>query len=259
MKLEINTIVEFSKQAAENYADFDDWVDQHLKSITDITDTIEDVITPAKPIASLIRLVRNRKFKAFLKHYAKQINERQGKISKEHADRLKTYLAKPIHLNTFYENIDAAIQSKSIYGACCIGYIAGKYNSKLQPIDGRTLIMTNAFKNLNDLELFFIGNKLIELGGGKGEQTAGGHFKLDQIDVNYIVPSIGTPFVYFLMKLANLQIIGSPIAQFPNLLEDESFPAGSMQRFYATPFTEEFRSILFDSGVFDQLVESFIE
>ena len=148
----MKSLINFTKNAIENIENLDDWVDIHTEDIKDYTDTASDVIAPVKSFFSIIRFVKSRKFKAFLKSYAKEIRDKEGKISEQYSEKLRVYLKDSKNLNMIYEGIDASINSNSVYSASCIGHIAGKQMAGMYQTNNKILILINAFKNLNDFE-----------------------------------------------------------------------------------------------------------
>ena len=238
----MKSIINFTKDAVENISHLDDWVDSHLEDIKDYTDTASDIISPVKSLFSIIRFVKSRKFKAFLNSYAKEIRENHGKISTEYSENLRKYLNNPRNLNMIYEGIEASINSNSVYSANCIGYIAGKQISGMYETNNKILILINAFKNLNDFELYSAINILKAVQDYTKPQN-----------VNHLnVISIGTVSEYTIQKLKTLQVVDT--TQNMKVTYIGAIDSGS---FFMSDITEEFMDIIINSGTFEKMKKDY--
>jgi hypothetical protein len=236
----MKSITNFTKTAVENFDRIDGLVDNHLEGIKDYTDTAADIIGPVKTIFSIVGFVKSRKFKAFLKSYANEIKKGNGEINSEFAERLRTYLKSPKNLNMIYEGIDASINSSSVYSANCIGYIAGSQLAGMYETNNKILILINAFKNLNDFELFSAINILKSVKDYDVPQN-----------VNQLgVISIGTDSLYTAEKLKTLQVVST---YHPTKKMIVNVPGG----FFMSDISEEFMSIIVDSGTYSKMEKDF--
>lgn len=147
-----NELVEISKYIIDNINNIDDRVDNYFEPIKDLTDTAGDLFTPIKIFNSLYTFNKKRKFKNFIKYYAKSLSE-HGITNLNDSEILKTYLSDEKNFNFVHETIQNAIDSKSIYGSMLLGYFAGNILADTQIITLRELIIIEGIKELNDYEL----------------------------------------------------------------------------------------------------------
>jgi hypothetical protein len=145
-------LINISKRIIDDIEKLDDIVDGYFEPIKDLTDTTSDIFTPVKMINSLYTFHKKRKFKKFLKAYAKSLNE-NGFSNFSDTDRLKKYLKNERNFNFLNDTIENAINSKSIYGAVLLGYYAGQILSRCERISYKDLIIVEGIKELNDIEL----------------------------------------------------------------------------------------------------------
>ena len=147
-------LVEISKNLLQNISELDDIIDTYFDPITDLTDTAKDIFTPIKIVHSLYSYNKKRKFKSFLKLYARSLEE-GGIDTPEKTIRLYSYLEKRKNFNFINDTIESSINAKSIYGSMILGYFAGRVFSQTLNITLKELIMLDALKELNDYELSF--------------------------------------------------------------------------------------------------------
>ena len=147
-------LVEISKGLLKNISELDDIIDTYFDPITDITDTAKDIFTPLKIVHSLYSYNKKRKFKNFLKLYARSLEE-GGIDTPEKTKKLYSYLEKRKNFNFINDTIESAVNSKSIYGSMILGYFAGRFFSQALNITMKELIMLDALKELNDYEFSY--------------------------------------------------------------------------------------------------------
>lgn len=145
-------LISISKRIVENIENLDDIIDSYFEPVKDLTDTFSDIFTPIKAIHSLYTFNKKRKFKSFLKAYAKSLHD-NGFIEFHDIEKLKDFLKHEKNFNFLSDTIDNAINSKSIYGAILLGYYAGQILSHGQRINYKDLIIVEGIKELNDIEL----------------------------------------------------------------------------------------------------------
>ena len=227
-------IIDFTRKVIDHIEDLDNWVDGHLKEIKDYSDTASDIVGPIKSFVSVVRFIKTRKFKSFLNSYGRKIKNNKGVIDDKFAEKLKKHLEKKRNLNLIYESIDSAVQSNSIYSASCIGYLCGSIVANLHESSNKILILINAFKNLNDFELYSSALILEKIKDWTRIQN------LEELNVH----SIGTISEYTIAKLKNLQIVESAKLQktIHGLYDQQS-------NFQLSEITEEFWDIIKNSGV----------
>lgn len=144
-------LIKISKKIIDNIEDLDHIVDSYFEPIKDLTDTASDIFAPIKAVHSLFVLNKKRKFKNFLKTYAKSLNE-NGFSNLNNTESLKRYLKVERNFNFLSDTIENAINSKSIYGSILLGYYAGQILSESKIINYKDLIIINGLKELNDIE-----------------------------------------------------------------------------------------------------------
>lgn len=147
-----SNLIEISKNLINNYEKIDDLVDKYLEPIKDYTDTASDIFASIKAIHSLYTLNKKRKFKSFLKAYAKSLNENEFNNFHD-IEKLKTYLKDEKNFNFLSDTIENAINSRSVYGSILLGYYAGQILSENKRISYKDLIIIDGIKELNDIEL----------------------------------------------------------------------------------------------------------
>ena len=64
-----------TKNILQNIERLDDLVDNYFEGVKDYTDTVSDIFTPIKAIGALYTFGKKRKYKNFLKGYAKSLEE----------------------------------------------------------------------------------------------------------------------------------------------------------------------------------------
>lgn len=234
--MKVESIIKFTKDALENIENLDNIIDEHIEGVKDYTDTASDLIGPIKTTASVYRFVKTRKFKAFLKTYAKEISSNRGMISENSSESLKKFLKEKRNLNTLYESIDASINSNSEYSAMCIGHISGMFIGKMLDANNKTLIIINAFKNLNDFELFSSASILKSI----DDYSRG--YRIDELEV----VSVGTPKEYTIEKLKTLQIV----EDYRTISRRREIGGFDVNEFYVSDLTELFIDIIDKSGVY---------
>jgi len=145
-------LINISKRIIDNIENIDDIIDSYFEPIKDLTDTANDIFTPIKAMHSLYTFNKKRKFKSFLKSYAKSLNE-YGFNDLKDIETLKRYLKDEKNFNFLSDTIENAINSKSIYGSILLGYYAGQILSEGKRINYKDLIIIEGIKELNDIEL----------------------------------------------------------------------------------------------------------
>lgn len=145
-------LINVSKRIIVDIEKLDDIVDAYFSPIKDLTDTASDIFTPVKAINSLYTFHKKRKFKKFLKAYAKSLIE-NGFSNFGDTESLKKYLKNERNFNFLSDTIENAINSKSIYGSVLLGYYAGQILSRCERISYKDLIIIEGIKELNDIEL----------------------------------------------------------------------------------------------------------
>lgn len=145
-------LINVSKRIVENIQNLDDIIDSYFEPIKDLTDTASDVFTPIKAIHSLYTFNKKRKFKKFLKAYAKGLDE-NGFVDFNDVEKLRDFLKNEKNFNFLSDAIENAINSKSIYGSILLGYYAGQILSQSKIINYKDLIIIDGIKELNDIEL----------------------------------------------------------------------------------------------------------
>lgn len=149
-----NEIIEFSKQSIDNIKEIDDLIDNALSDYKDIFETAGDLIKPIKAFISLRRAAQKSQFKSFLRAYAEDLrNEYSSGAQLEKAGRMEAYLSKKGNLNFIIDCIDSAINAKSINCSKALGFLTSLILRKEIDIDFKELIVLNALRNLNDIEL----------------------------------------------------------------------------------------------------------
>jgi len=145
-------LIKISKSIISNIDSIDNLVDTYFEPIKDITDTASDMFTPIKAIQSLYTLNKRRKYKAFLKFYAKSLDE-NGFINFANTESLAKYLKKDKNFNFLHETLENAVNSKSIYASMILGYYAGIFLSETKNVNLKDLITIEGLMELNDIEL----------------------------------------------------------------------------------------------------------
>jgi inorganic pyrophosphatase len=136
----------------------DNSIDSSLEDIKDITDTVGDLIKPIKIMMSVYQYSKKRKFKAFIKAYALNVDRDNNKLDE--------YLEDEKNLNFLYESIDSAVNSKSVYCSRILGYYTSTIINKVLDINYKHLIVISALRDLNDfeLQLFIKTYQIVNLG-----------------------------------------------------------------------------------------------
>ncbi|WP_339701021.1 hypothetical protein [uncultured Marixanthomonas sp.] len=147
-------LVEISKDVLKHISEIDNIVDNYFEPIKDITDTAQDIFTPIKIVHSLYTFNKKRKFKSFLKSYAKSLDE-GGINTPEKTIHMYSYLENERNFNFVNDTIDSSLNSKSIYCSMILGYFAGRVLSHTINITLKELLIVSALKDLNDYELSY--------------------------------------------------------------------------------------------------------
>jgi len=145
-------LIDFNKGLVDNVERLDDLIDSYFDDIKDVTETAGDLFKPIKAFQTLYNLNKKRKFKAFLKTYAKEINGNRDYTIKQ-TERLKDYLKKENNLTFIYDSLENAVNTKSIHCSTLLGYYAGHVLSNQVEIDYKELVIIEALKNMNDIDL----------------------------------------------------------------------------------------------------------
>ncbi|MEG9329227.1 hypothetical protein V6B16_14905 [Salinimicrobium catena] len=228
-------LVEISKDLLKNVSELDDIIDSYFDPITDITDTAKDIFTPIKIVHSLYTYNKKRKFKSFLKSYAKSLEE-GGIDTPEKTRRLYSYLEKRKNFNFINDTIESAINSKSIYGSMLLGYFAGKVFSQTLNITLKELITLEALKELNDYELSYF-TKIYSVADLS-----------KTINVNDYKKELGNTFLYeiTISRLIQLRMV----EEAPILASGK--PKGS---FIASEISEDIYFMIQDMGIEKELID----
>lgn len=147
----MENLIDISKKIIDNVENLDDLIDFYFDPVKDITETAGDIFSPIKAIHSLYTLNKKRKFKNFLKSYAKGLN--QDTFDLKNIARLKQYLSDEKNFNFLNSIIENAISSKSEFGATILGHYAAQILSSEQIITFKELLIIEGLRELNDYEI----------------------------------------------------------------------------------------------------------
>lgn len=140
-----------TKNIFQNIERLDDLVDTYFEGVKDYTDTVSDIFTPIKAIGALYTFGKKRKYKNFLKGYAKSLEE--GNFASMKTEKLQRYLKNEKNFNFLNDVIENAINCKSIYGSLILGFYAGRILAGEMELNFKDLIIIEVLKELNDYEL----------------------------------------------------------------------------------------------------------
>lgn len=212
----------------------DDIIDAYFDPITDITDPAEDLFKPIKIVHSLYSYHKKRKFKNFLKLYARSLDE-GGINTPEKTKRLYSYLDKRKNFNFINDTIESAINSKSIYGSMILGYFAGRVLAQTVNITIKELIILDAIKELNDYELSYFTKTYSIADLSK------------TVNIYNYTKDLGNTFLYeiTIAKLIQLRIV----EEAPILISGK--PKGS---FISLDIAEDIYFTIKDIGIEDELI-----
>lgn len=146
-----NSFLALTKNIVQNIERLDDFVDNYFEGVKDYTDTASDIFTPIKAIGALYTFSKKRKYKNFLKGYAKSLEENNFTALK--TEKLQQYLKNEKNFNFLNDIIENAINSKSIYGSLILGFYAGRILTGETEVNFKDLITIEVLKELNDYEL----------------------------------------------------------------------------------------------------------
>lgn len=146
-----NSFLALTKNIVQNIERLDDLVDNYFEGVKDYTDTASDIFAPIKAIGALYTFGRKRKYKNFLKGYAKSLDE--GNFTSLKTEKLQRYLKNEKNFNFLNDIIENAVSCKSIYGSLILGFYAGRILAGETEVNFKDLITIEVLKELNDYEL----------------------------------------------------------------------------------------------------------
>lgn len=196
------SLIQFTKTAIENVDKIDDIIDKSLENLKDYTETAWDIITPVKSFISVFNLAKKIRVKSFIKNYAQKVNE-ELILDERTIERLEKYMSNPKNTEFVAEIIDSAINSKSSLCSAILGFYAGLLLSKIIEISYKDMIIVNALRHMNDLDVkYFI--KLYEFLNAKANPEDR-NFSLSGISE---LKGFASDVEVCIQKLKGLQIIG---------------------------------------------------
>lgn len=165
-------IIKFTKHALDNAAKIDDLIDKALDPIKDYTDTVGDLITPAKSLIAIFNLKKRLTFRTFVINYAKYLYGNY-KINDEETLKLQLYLKDKKNLSYISDIIDNAVNSKSLKASALLGAIAGKVIKEKQELTYDHLSIIDTLRILTDYDIsnFIILYEYLPTIGTSHDQT----------------------------------------------------------------------------------------
>lgn len=146
--MEAKEIIDFT-EIVSRIKEIDNLIDEYLTEYKDYKDTASEIISPIKSVLSIWTLAKRLKFKSFLKHYAKQVDQKAVELD-EIISQLKQYLSNAKNVEFIAESIDSAINSKSVLCSGILGYYTGMILLDTKKLEYKDFIVINALKIMVD-------------------------------------------------------------------------------------------------------------
>jgi hypothetical protein len=147
-----NEIIEFTKVIVENFPEFDDFIDEILEPVKDYTNTLGDIATPFKSIASIFNLSKKLILKSFLKNYARCLTENY-QLDTSEVNKLKKYFKNKSNFQFISEAIDSGLHAKSVKSSALLGVIAGKILKDKSELNMTDLVIISSLREMTDIDL----------------------------------------------------------------------------------------------------------